>query len=134
MNITIKTVPPQDMRPEVDGADWYLDANGDLQVRVCPMSDPRMEMALALHEAFEAVLCLHAGITVDEVDKFDQAYDLAHPDDNDIEAGDDPACPYQVEHSLATAVERIYTAYTNLNWFEYDSELKKVYPGPSHKE
>jgi hypothetical protein len=122
------------MRPEVDGADWYVDPKGDLQVRICPMSDPRMEIALALHEAFEAVLCLHDGVTVKQVDEFDKQYDLDHEDDNDIEAGDDPKAPYRVQHSLATAVERIYVAHVDLSWREYDDELCRVYPGPSHKK
>jgi hypothetical protein len=133
MNIIIKTIPPTEMREGVDGADWYVDAAGDLQVRICPMSDPRMEMALKLHEAFEAILCLHDGVTVKQVDEFDRQYDLDHPDETDCEAGDDPEAPYAKQHSLATAVERIYTAHVGLNWRLYDDELNETYPGPSHK-
>ena len=133
MNITIKTVAPSQMRPGVDGADWYLDKDG-LQVRVCPMSLEKMEIALALHEVFEALLCLHDGVTVKQVDEFDQQYDRDHPNETDCEAGDDPAAPYKVQHSLATAVERIYTAHVGLDWRTYDDELNATYPGPSHKQ
>ena len=97
------------MRPEVDGADWWFDDNGDLQVRVCPMSDPRMEIALQQHEIFEALLCHHDKVTQTQVDEFDKKYDKDHPDETDCEAGDDPGAPYKVQHSLASAVERIYT-------------------------
>ena len=134
MNIHIQVIPPSQMRPEVDGADWYFDSKGDLQVRVCPMSDQRMEIALAIHEAFEALLCKHDGVTVKEVDAFDKQYDLDHADDNDIEAGDDPAAPYRRQHSMASAVERMYVAWVDLSWEIYDQELKKRYPGPSHKK
>jgi hypothetical protein len=131
MNINLQVIPPSQMRPEVDGADWFWDSNGDLQVRVCPMSDSRMEIALMLHEAFEALLCHHDGVTQKQVDEFDQKYDLTH--ETDVEAGDDPNAPYKVQHSLATAVERIYTAHVGLDWKTYDDELNATYPGPSHK-
>lgn len=134
MNIHIQVVLPSQMRPEVDGADWYFDSKGDLQVRVCPMSDERMEIALAIHEAFEALLCKYDGVAVEQVDRFDQQYDKEHPDEDDTEAGDDPSAPYRIQHSLATAVERIYVAHTNLDWKTYDDELRRVYPGPSHKK
>lgn len=133
MNIHIEVIPPEQMRPEVDGADWFWDKDGHLQVRICPMSDPRMEIALALHEVFEALLCHHDGVTQKQVDEFDRHYDLVHPNETDCEAGDDPKAPYKVQHSLATAVERIYTAHVGLDWRTYDDELNATYPGPSHK-
>ena len=134
MNITMKVIQSSGMRPEVDGADWFWDADGDLQVRICPMSDQRMEIALLLHETFEALLCHHDKITQKQVDEFDQKYDQDHPDETDCEAGDDPGAPYKVQHSLATAVERIYTAHVGLDWRTYDDELNATYPGPSHKK
>ena len=134
MNIHIQVIPPSQMRPRVDGADWYIDSKGDLQVRICPMSDPRMEDALIIHEVFEALLCIKDGVTVKQVDEFDQKYDLDHPNETDVEAGDDPAAPYKIQHSLATAVERIYVAHTKLDWRTYDDELNERYPGPSKKK
>ena len=68
------------------------------------------------------------------MDAFDKQYDLDHADDNDIEAGDDPAAPYRRQHSMASAVERMYVAWVDLSWEIYDQELKKRYPGPSHKK
>lgn len=133
MDIHIKVVPPSEMRPEVDGADWYFDEAGDLQVRICPMSDWRYEMLLAIHETVEAIMCDHNGVTVAQVDKFDQEYDLAHPNQPDLNAGDDPQAPYRHEHCFATAIERILCGVLGVNWKEYDDELASTYPGPSKK-
>ena len=131
MNINIRVIPSKDMRPEVDGADWFWDDKGDLQVRVCSMSDWRYETLLAIHEAVEAIMCKHNGVTQKSVDEFDKAYDLTH--ETDIEAGDAPDAPYVREHCLATAIERILCAELDVSWKKYDDELNEVYPGPRHK-
>lgn len=119
------------MRPEVNGADWYWDSNGNLQVRVSPMSDWRREFLLQLHETVEAVFCRFNGITQAEVDAFDIEYDKTHT--FDVNAGDDPKAPYMREHCFATAIERIAAGVLQVNWQEYDKELAESYPGPSKK-
>lgn len=134
MDIHIKVIPEHEQRKEVNGADWFWDDKGDLQVRVSPMSDWRFEVLLGIHEAVEAVMCMHNGVSQSSVDKFDMAYDLAHPDQPDINAGDDPDAPYAREHCFATAIERILCAELDVNWLTYDTELATTYPGPSKKK
>lgn len=131
MNINIQIVDPKEMRPEVDGVDWYWDADGNLQVRVAPMSDWRYEVLLAIHETVEAIMCKHNGVSQQSVDVFDQEYDKTH--DTDCNAGDDPKAPYVREHCFATAIERILCAELDVNWLTYDTELATSYPGPRHK-
>lgn len=119
------------MRKEVNGADWYWDDQGNLQVRVSPLSDWRYETLLAIHECVEAVMCKHNGVSQKSVDDFDLEYDKTHT--FDLNAGDDPAAPYVREHCLATAIERILCAELDVNWLTYDTELANSYPGPSKK-
>ena len=119
------------MRAEVNGADWYFDEKGDLQVRVSPMSDWRRETLLEIHECVEAIMCKYNGVTQQAVDAFDLEYDKTHT--FDVNAGDDPAAPYVREHCFATAIERILCAELDVNWLEYDTELSNSYPGPSKK-
>ena len=133
MDIVIKVIPEKEQRPEVNGADWFFDADGNLQVRVSPMSDWRYETALAFHEAFEACLSKNNGVTQKAVDDFDMAYDLAHPDEPDLNAGDEVDAPYVAEHNYATIVDRLFIGACGLKWKPYDQELATVYPGPSKK-
>jgi hypothetical protein len=132
MNITIQVVDPKEMRPLVDGVDWHWLPNGDLMVQLAPMSDWRREVLLGFHEAVEAVLCKHNGVSQQAVDAFDVEYDKTH--DTDCNAGDDPLAPYHREHTAATAVERILAYALSVQWGEYDAELAGKYPGPSHKK
>ena len=130
MNISIKIIPETEHRKEVSGADWFFDSKGDLQVRISPMSDWRYEMALALHETFEAILWKQRhGTSVRDVDRFDQEYYRTHADD--LDAGDERKCPYRKEHCLATAAERMLAAEMGIVWSEYDKELADTYPGPT---
>lgn len=127
MNINIQVIPPEQMRPEVDGADWYFDANGDLQVRVCPMSDWKRETLLAIHEAVEAIMCREHGISHHVVDQWDLEFNKTHA--FDVNAGDFTDCPYRREHCAASAIERVLALELNVPWQEYDLELASEYPG-----
>jgi hypothetical protein len=131
MNAKITITEPKDMRPEVDGVDWFWTPQGDLEVQIAPMSDWRYEMLLAVHELTEAIMCKHNGVTQKQVDEFDQEYDKTHT--TDCNAGDDTAAPYKREHCFATAIERILCAELGVDWKTYDDELASEYPGPSHK-
>lgn len=131
MNVSIKVIPDNEMRPMISGADWYFDEHGDLQVRVSPLSDWRREMLLAMHETTEAIMCMHNGVSQGAVDAFDIEFDKTHK--SDLNAGDDPRAPYVREHCLATAIERILCAELEVNWRDYDHELEAAYPGPSHR-
>lgn len=131
MDIHIKIIPESEQRKEVNGCDWFWDEQENLQVRVSPLSDWRREFLLGIHEAVEAVMCKHNGVTQKQVDEFDIEYDKTHS--FDLNAGDDPAAPYRREHCFATAIERILCAELDVNWLEYDTELAQSYPGPSKK-
>jgi len=134
VNIFAKVVPRETMREGVDGADWWFDENGDLQIRVCPMSDWRYEVALIQHEEFEALLCRAHGVTQKSVDEFDLAYDKAHPNEPDLNAGDDPDAPYVAEHNYAEIVDRLFIGACGLKFGPYMKELGLTYPGPSKRE
>lgn len=133
MDIIIKVIPESEQRAEVNGADWFWDEAGNLQVRVSPMSDWRYETLLGIHEAVEAVMCKFNGVSQKSVDEFDIEYDKAHPNEPDLNAGDDPAAPYKLEHTFATAIERILAGVLKVSWKLYDDELATNYPGPSKK-
>ncbi len=122
MNINVQTIDNKDHRPNITGADWWYDDNGDLQVRVSKMSDPRYEAALILHETFEAILCRFAGVTHQQVDAFDIPYEATH--DKKCNAGDEPDAPYFKQHGYATAAERIFTTACGVEWLKYDKELE----------
>jgi hypothetical protein len=135
MNITIKIVPADSMRPEVDGVDWFWTETGNLEVQIAPIvgGDWRDEALLGIHEAIEALICKHIGVSQQAVDKFDQAYDAAHPNEPDLNAGDDPLAPYDRAHTMATACERALAFALDVQWGDYDKRLATLYPGPSKR-
>lgn len=135
MNIICKTVPNDEikLRRGFTGADWWwavvsLD-NGKskeiLNVRIAEeLMDWRERAALALHEIAEALMCKWLGITVAQVDAFDAEYQRTH--EIDLNAGDEPDCPYAIPHTFATAIERIFTGCVKLPWKPYDDKLSKI--------
>lgn len=132
MDIICRTVPNEQIaeRKGFSGADWWFDADGNLQVRIAKMSSLSREKCLALHEIFEA-LCWHAkhGTDVSAVDEFDAVVEEQEPEKHGLDAGDTKDCPYAIEHSLATCAERAMFAHlaqidpTLGDWKSYDQEL-----------
>ena len=56
--IIIKTIDPANQRFGECG-DWFYDADADeLTIFINKMADWRSELAVAMHEAIEAVMCL----------------------------------------------------------------------------
>ena len=98
MNIHILSVPNEEIkqRKGFTGADWWWDEAGDLQVRVATeLEDWRERMALAIHEASEALMCKHDGVTVQQVDDYDARFEREHPGDGTTNVGDIHDCPYK---------------------------------------
>lgn len=126
LNVIIKEIPNEDIKARMGftGADWWIDEGGILQIRIA-IELPELERhALALHEYSEALLCIHDGVTVAQVDEFDKKFKGEHI--VDVNAGDDPLAPYARQHTFATAIERIFTGAVGLKWKPYEERLSKL--------
>lgn len=134
MQITIITVPHEQQRYPTCG-DWQWRAEDDLIIRVSEMGDWRYAALVGLHEAIEAVLCQHRGISEDAVTAFDLANQARIESDtippvNDLdgyaEPGDDPIAPYHREHFFATTVERLMAAELGVDWAAYEKAVEAL--------
>jgi len=117
--IIIKTIKPENHRYQTCG-DYIYDREDDtLTVFVSKMDDWRSELAVAIHEVFESVLCLHEEIDFVEIDRFDVQYELAR-DSGQVsefsEPGDSKTAPYHCQHVGATFVEHEVCSRLDLPW------------------
>ena len=120
MKIRIKTKPMKSMRYCSVG-DWQFLPDGTLLITVADMGNPYYEFLVARHEMDEAILCRKRGLTTEDVDKFDMAYE------GDGEPGDDPASPYHKEHAFATDAEMPMAKELGVDLAEYDRVLDLTY-------
>ncbi len=120
MNINIETIPHAEHRYAGTCGDWWFDDARNLQIRVSDMGNWKYESLVAFHELAEVLLCKDRGITVEEVDAFDKAFEANRQPDDNSEPGDDPTCPCRKEHFFATTVERALSAELGVDWTEYD--------------
>jgi len=126
MRIVIETIPHQQQRYDTVG-DWCYLEDDTLLVRVSKMSDSRYEFLVGVHELIEAELCRHEGVTQKEVDDFDFEYEKLSPDEQKTEEpGDHPEAPYNLQHCIATGVERLLAAILLVDWYEYEQELNEL--------
>ena len=125
MNVNIQIIPHEQQRYNTVG-DYWLDANGDLQIRVSKLSDPKREQLIAVHEHVEFLMCQEAGITTKQVDDFDKDFEAHRHPDNEDEPGDEPTAPYVTQHCIATGIERILAAQLGVLWKPYEEELGEL--------
>lgn len=126
--IIIRTIDPDNQRYPTCG-DWQYDAEDNtLIVSVNRMADFRSELAVAIHEMYESVMCLHDDITTTDVDQFDFQFEA----DRDLgkhteteEAGDHPKAPYFQQHQSATRIERLTCDEMKLDWDTHDKNVNE---------
>lgn len=117
--INVKVIAHKKQRYPTVG-DWFYDKNGNLQIRVSRLSDPRYEQLIAVHEIVEACLCDQAGVDEQAVDAFDMKWT------GEGEPGDDPAAPYHQQHLNATEVEKIMAKALGVDWAVYEKEINAL--------
>jgi len=125
MKITIETIPHEDQRYETVG-DWMFNSLGDLFIRVSDMGDWKKEFLVALHELVEVALCKDRGITQEQVDAFDKAFEANRAEGNHDEPGHDGKAPYRKEHFIADIVERLMCSEFGMVWKEYDDTIVNI--------
>ncbi len=117
MVILIKTIPHDEQRYDTVG-DW--EDREILYISVSRLGNWRYEAAVAIHELVEALGCRDKGITSEQVDAFDNAYD------GDGEPGHDPQAPYHKQHEFATMIERQIIDMFGLDWEQYDAAVSAL--------
>jgi hypothetical protein len=120
INIAIRTIPHHEQRYDTVG-DWqYNSSFGHLTIYISDLNNWRYELLVGVHELVEALLCSHANISQEIVDKFDLNYT------GDNEPGDDPHAPYTGPHCIATGIERILAAVMGVTWSKYEETLDNL--------
>ncbi len=126
--IIVRFIDPANHRYPTPG-DWLYDAEDHvLEVRVSKMGDWRSELAVAIHEAVESVMCLEKDVTEAEVTAFDMQFEKERADEKHREtdeAGDDDRAPYHDQHIAATFVEKEVCAQTKIPWTEHDKNVQE---------
>jgi len=125
MKYIIKTINHSQQRYNTPG-DYWIDSNGDLQVRVSELGNEDSELAVALHELIESHLCRRAGISEKEIDAWDMAFAM-RPDAHEYaEPGDHPEAPYHQQHKFALKMERSFIIECGEDWDEHDARVLNV--------
>lgn len=126
--IIIRTIDPNNQRYFTCG-DWLYDAEDDvIEIRVSNMPDWRSELAVAIHEAVEAVACVEKEISEVDVTKFDLKFEDergAGQQTETAEPGDDKRAPYFEQHKAATFVEKEVCGQLSLSWIEHERNVNE---------
>lgn len=117
--IIIEVIPHAEQRYDTCG-DYWVDADGTLQVRISDMGNRQYENLVMIHELAEHMLCEARGITNEQIDAFDLAYEGGG------EPGDEPDAAYQNEHLIATGIEKMLCAALGIKWAEYEKTVTEL--------
>lgn len=141
MKIVIETIPHEKQRYPTVG-DWVFEKEwpaGEmptggkviaqqevLRIKVSDLGDWRKEALIAVHELIEVLICKHDGVSQEQVDKFDIAFEKARKPGNDDEPGDDNNAPYRRQHCIATSVERLLAVHLDVRWNDYADAVEAL--------
>ncbi|HEX8950079.1 MAG TPA: hypothetical protein VF790_14010 [Dissulfurispiraceae bacterium] len=114
--IIIEVVPMSEMPIAGQPADWRYDSEGSLRIKVAPAKDIYTEIDTAFHEAFEAIECALDGVSVEEVDKYDEGKATG--------AGHDAEAPYNKQHLHALALMHLFFAMRGQDWTKYNEKME----------
>ena len=121
LKVHMEIIPASKMRPKSSGGwgDYWLDADGVLQIRAVEFPDLMFSHYVLLHEYMEAVRCARDGVDYAAIDKWDAEHPIteAEPEPGEIEGA-----PYFVQHAQSMALERLAC--------EQDGKDFDHYPGP----
>lgn len=121
LNIHIKTLPDTKQRYDTVG-DYQTNADGQRQITISDMPDPRYEFLIAIHEMVESYLCQLRGVNEQEIDEFDIAYEESRTaGETTSEPGNDPSAPYHLEHLFATKIEKMIAEEMGVDWDAYSA-------------
>jgi hypothetical protein len=94
--------------------------------KISRTGDWRASAAIFLHEYIEAMLTKARGISVERIDEWDARKTTLTKTQ---EPGDQPGCPYRLEHRFAENLERLFVAELGLTWQEYEEEIERASKG-----
>ena len=123
--ITVKFLDYKDMRYPTVG-DYEMVEGDILEFRIAKSGNSIYDRIVLIHEMGEQLMSEFKGVTNEQIDEFDFAYEKNRPEGNMDEPGDDPNCPVQIEHSIMTAVERILCACMNIPWKTYNDAIDNI--------
>ena len=92
---------------------------GHWWIKTSKFSSQIYELALAVHEMIELVLCLKAGITDEDI----LAFDKAHPEDDN--PGQLKDAPYHKQHMIAEQIENLIIVMCGGSLPDYWEECDK---------
>ncbi len=117
LNINIKTIPDNEQRYDTVGDYWKKD--GVDEIKVSMMGNRQYEFLVAIHEMVEQFLCENAGITDEEITKFDIEYEEKRKNGDDTEPGEDIYAPYHKQHMFAEKIEKMMAEECEIDWQDY---------------
>lgn len=94
------------------------------------MGNWKYECLVAMHEAFEALLCKDRGVEEDAVSRFDIDFEMLRKIEpkiiGDMEPGDMSTSPYFKEHQFATEIEKQLAQQLKVDWGDYNKKINEL--------
>ena len=126
MRIVIETIPHKSHRYSTCG-DYFMDAEGTLQIRVSEEMPETSQGLVILHELAEMLMCRANGVSIKSIDDFDMNFEANRKPGDLSEPGDQPDAPYRDQHNIASGIERIVCAQMGVGFLEHEKAVDALF-------
>ena len=115
--------------------DW-IEQNGALYVKVGNMNSVASELAVALHELVEALLCVRDGVPEWDVSEYDRKWNEREAAGEKLaeEPGNEMDAPYHKQHESALFVERAVCSAFGLPWSQHEENIDAYFAKETAQE
>ena len=130
MNIDIQFIPHEEQRFTTIGH-WYV-IDDTVHIEISREIEWKYKFAVLFHELIEVGMCLAAGITTEECDKFDALFEFEYSMGlwpKSVEAGFDKRCPYRKGHIWGSRFERVVIFLLGASWRDYNAACLELMEG-----
>ncbi len=119
--INIKFIDGDEQRYKTCGDYWETETS--IEIRITKQVEDKRNLLVMLHEIVEYALCSNRNIKEEDITKYDLEWeDRLEPKAD--EPGNESDCIYKVEHRISENFERQFAEYLNIDWFDYENNLK----------
>lgn len=125
-NIQIEFIDHNNQRYETCG-DYFYD---DVMKFKISKTKPHYQFLIMIHELIEWYLVHSSGMSIEEIDKFDERFEKMRSEYPDIvgneEPGDNDNAPYTHYHKIASRVERWLADTLHVDFSIYNSTINEL--------
>lgn len=107
-------------------SDYFIGAEGEINLKISKFSDAKMEMIIAVAELAKILLCCNSEIDAEAIEDFGYAFDDSRKLMDATNPFNDIDAPNYKQQIIANKLIRIMCKELDIDWNDYQKEISNL--------